>query len=1007
MPSSHIGRVKFYDSSKRFGFVEDFDGDEDAYLGEDGLLSPPLQSGELIMFELAPSRRGKSPSAHSVQRLTKDDERTMAERYDQITPSPERRVGRVKFFDQTKGFGFVRDILDGSEVYVGERECAAPLHDRDLVAFERQTSNRGRRDQAARVRLLQDEPGRSALALRYVPTDVKIWSRECSVSTEDLLRQYLDSVSEGREVDRPRYELRLRVELASGDLLNAELLAALKTDLLPFLGSEGWAALTQRVLDEWLSEPNAILTIQAALAFDRQRNAAGDGVDSNFRRAIAASAGDGTPVSEFVRGKLWEEGWPEAFSLQIAALAFASNDPVGTLRQTPDERFGELVDHLVAAHASPEGISSVLDAVLDAATPRGRAAKTPSALRALRADLDDRDRERYERALEAALRAGADGTRLALFLDGYHDDFDLEGALRSGAPLLRPVVEGLLALPGLSRDGALQVLLSFQSDKPPTETPDDARRWLEEGEVDRNAVLDAVAVRVETLPEVETAAVFLALREHLRLLVSHGRAEPPLTGRSADLVRVDRWLQHDDPEGFDPEADRHLVVYLPPADQIQLLRKLAALHKRGDLTLTADHLKGFVVYDADLDRLAQAHGDVRLDLSAEIFIQVIVGLLGSTRRLPEGGLLRIAYRGLAKGPDRKLSLADLGVLERCPGRTVAEFAAPYTPGGMVRLEGDDLVLAFEGHEAVLAEVQKIPGSTHDADGGLLRVPAEHVEAVRAFAEPAGFEFHLSGGFKTDNKHFFHFERTGDVPRGITYCEGREALQPDRFHGRPFWWCANAKCFQNAETPHEPHEWENYTLLDVARALGCETDEQDGQGRTIANGRYYAFVGAVNRVDRLLRHLECRSCENPLYPERTAHFALYRVTQFCCRERQCERYEKTVYLHHCLRGACGSIIDSRDTRKCPNGWYVCANQSCGACCSDRTFARRAANLAAVGAGGGSRGTERGHLEAGEAFCSRCGRGDLGTRMGVTEIDDRGDRAFSCPSCGRTVDRRWRS
>ena len=202
------------------------------------------------------------------------------------------------------------------------------------------------------------------------------------------------------------------------------------------------------------------------------------------------------------------------------------------------------------------------------------------------------------------------------------------------------------------------------------------------------------------------------------------------------------------------------------------------------------------------------------------------------------------------------------------------------------------------------------------------MPVGHVEAVRALAEPAGFEFHLTGQFKTDNRHFFHFERTGDVPRGITYCEGREALQTDRFHKCRFWWCANAKCFQNAATSHQPHEWEAYTLLDVARALGCDTDERRPSGEIIPNGRYYAFVGAVNRVDRILPHLQCRACTNPLYPEKNANFALFRVTQFCCREGRCKRHGETVYLHHCLRGGCGSIIDSRDTRKCPNSWYVC-------------------------------------------------------------------------------------
>ena len=96
-------------------------------------MSPPLQPGDLVAFEVAPPQGRKSPSAHSVQRLTDEDARALASRYVQITPPPERRVGHVKFYDQAKGFGFVRDLLNGSELYVGDRDRVGPLRDNDLV----------------------------------------------------------------------------------------------------------------------------------------------------------------------------------------------------------------------------------------------------------------------------------------------------------------------------------------------------------------------------------------------------------------------------------------------------------------------------------------------------------------------------------------------------------------------------------------------------------------------------------------------------------------------------------------------------------------------------------------------------------------------------------------------------------------------------------------------------------------------------------------------------------
>ena len=226
----------------------------------------------------------------------------------------------------------------------------------------------------------------------------------------------------------------------------------------------------------------------AALEFDRQRIAAGEGIDSDFRRAIIGAAGDYGPFFEIVREKLWEGGWPEAFSLQAAASAFADGDSVDTLRQTPDERFGELVEHLAAAQPDPERLSNILDAALDATEPYGQKERTPSARRVLRTNLRNQDRERFRKALEAALRVGSDETRLALFLDGYHDDLDLDDALRSGGSLSRPVVEGLLKLPGLSEDDVRRVLRASQFDRPPFEALDNARDWLEEGQIDQAAV---------------------------------------------------------------------------------------------------------------------------------------------------------------------------------------------------------------------------------------------------------------------------------------------------------------------------------------------------------------------------------------------------------------------------------------------------------------------------------------------------------------------------------------
>ena len=1171
MPSSHIGRVKFYDPAKRFGFIEDFDGNDDAYLGEEGLMTPPLAPGDLLSFEVAPSPRGKSPGAHSVKRLSAEEIQSISEHYHQVRPLPPRLrrlvkrvaqpptppvrcVGQVKFFDHDKGFGYVRDLADGSESYVGAADCISRLCDGMVVAFERQPSYRERNDRVVQVRPLQDEPEKAALVASCVPVSAQTWAPPT-----------------GAQI----------------------------TALTAHLDAEGWEALKVRVSEAWLP-PFGDANVAAILAFDLKRTQATEADPADFRRAVLRVSNDAA------RSALWLGGWDQAYSLSAAATACASGDPEAALRRVPADQLESLYAHLIAAEPHAEGLRTLLNAALDA-TRSSKKEWSPADRRTHRATLIGRDRQRVKAATDAVLSASAEDLRLELFLDGYHDDFDLDLALRPDVPLSRPVAEGLLAFPRRSGGDPLKVLLAAQhpgddesaldrigwlcglaaqvlsqdevpgalrtltqplslpdrvalweSERlpvPPVEAlvahasavswdaferavrvldasssdlvaarlvqsaqawerlaaiidrgtalttstdeqdqaeldglggrqvvsahvvvtldeqaevladllrtvdlvasadglgdrarfvrpllplPDDlhlavwehgvdvdpphdairrrfenepdaaidaAGRWLANGRLDPARLLDAVAASAQALPEADDARAAETLRAHLRLLSEHGRPAPPLRGRNADLARVHAWLQHDDCDGFDPAADRRLVVYLPPADQVRLLRKLAALHERGDLVLTADHLKGFVVYDADLAGLAQEHHGVQLDLSAEVFIQVVVGLLGTTRRLREGSLLHIAYRGLATRPDRTLTLADLDVFERCSGRMTDSFDAPDRASGVIGRRGDRFVLGFPYSAHVVDAVKRLPGRSFDPETKSWTVPVEHENAVRVFALAQGFAFNLTGKYKTDNKHFFQFKRSG-VPQGITYCEGREALQPDRFHDRPFWWCTNGKCFQNAETPHDVHQWESYTLLDVARALGCDVDDHDRAGHVIPNGRYYAFVGAVNRVNRLLPHLQCGSCRNPLYPEKTSHFAHYRVTQFWCLEGSCTHHRETVYLHHCLRGACEAIIDSRDTKKCPNGWYVCTSPTCGACCSDRTFTRRAENLAIVGASDGSRGEERGHLEASQAFCSRCGPDDVGTPLRVTEKDARGATAFECPSCGREVDRRWR-
>ena len=57
--------------------------------------------------------------------------------------------------------------------------------------------------------------------------------------------------------------------------------------------------------------------------------------------------------------------------------------------------------------------------------------------------------------------------------------------------------------------------------------------------------------------------------------------------------------------------------------------------------------------------------------------------------------------------------------------------------------------------------------------------------------------------------------------------------------------------------------------------------------------------------------------------------------FACDNYQCSQYRKEIYLSRC-NNCKRELIDSRDSKKCENGWVICP--SCLACCNDDLFDR---------------------------------------------------------------------
>lgn len=224
----------------------------------------------------------------------------------------------------------------------------------------------------------------------------------------------------------------------------------------------------------------------------------------------------------------------------------------------------------------------------------------------------------------------------------------------------------------------------------------------------------------------------------------------------------------------------------------------------------------------------------------------------------------------------------------------------------------------------------------------------------------------------DVNYYCHYEV--DEEDGRLCCEGRVSNNLDNGTNKVFLWCRNHSCLNKAPHFHSSSEWEQYTILDFMRILSIPTHYTNRQGNTTRHGQYIIFSTHILSFHEFYEHLKCRHCGNLMKPLNITNFALSSVTEFECTNDTCSHHGEVVYLNRCFNSRCNSIIDSRDSRQCPNNSYIC--EKCGSCCSNRKYEERYQRLRQTG-GYISQwlldaiSHRIGHLERNEVFCSSCG------------------------------------
>lgn len=223
-----------------------------------------------------------------------------------------------------------------------------------------------------------------------------------------------------------------------------------------------------------------------------------------------------------------------------------------------------------------------------------------------------------------------------------------------------------------------------------------------------------------------------------------------------------------------------------------------------------------------------------------------------------------------------------------------------------------------------------------------------------------------------------------------FCAPQLAANRNEIIDFPYFWCRGVECFHNnlsEQTLETCTEWKKYSLYHMIEILGYPKLRKTDAGYEPDNC-IREFIGIANKAIQKFKRLKCRDCGHLIFTDRNYNYNRYNY--FSCQNPSCTQYLKLVYLnfcHQCKKG----LIDSRDSVRCPNGWYICP--TCLSCCNDQQYERQAQRYV----------IERrpippriqsmlghGHNDKGEFFCYQCG-------VLLEEVFVEKEKRIVCPNC----------
>ncbi len=523
------------------------------------------------------------------------------------------------------------------------------------------------------------------------------------------------------------------------------------------------------------------------------------------------------------------------------------------------------------------------------------------------------------------------------------------------------------------------------------------KKWIQNNAITVERISEFLLLYLIKKDEVTDRIIFNKQLNHIKYLLQLSELNlEQIKNIQNEFYNIILWLLDKDTY-FNFELLKSKFIFFAPNEQVRIIRKIFFLKANGQYDLTIEKLEELTRFDLDLYKInLKFNPDITIDISTDLVIKALLSYKGNNRFFVENELFTVILNDLKLDETRRFKLSNY--FENCLGRQTAEFNWSRN-GEISKVKfGDNkfyFAITFEYDPDIVEAVKSLPGRKWNNETKVWGVPSQYETEVLNFAKEKRFFLNIEGSIYRNNTHLADFKRE-DIPKGISFCEGRLANKKHEMFKNEFWWCGGQPCFSKCETIHKTDEWEKYTLLDFCEILGFNTDETNKMGDYIPRGYYYQFIALINRFNRLLDRLYCGDCNHILYPSDfgTSHFAAHTIVRFQCRNDDCSNNDE-IYLNHCLNGQCNCIIDSRISKRCDNGLIICDN--CGSCCSHNMLERRLSNLKLTGGFIHNKlvicvNEKLGHLERAEYFCYKC-------KSEMTEISN---DIFECKNCNVKYD-----